>query len=59
MNPQSREALIVALVILVCGVILRRYLRRRGLKEKRVRWIGTGFVAVALAIYFVLRLWVI
>jgi hypothetical protein len=58
-SPQSLEAFVVALVILVCAYVLRRSLRARGLKERRARWIGTAFIAIALAIYFALRLWVI
>lgn len=59
MNPQSIEAIVVAIVILVCGFLFRRYLYKRGLEEKKVRWMGTAFIAIALAIYVILRLWVI
>ncbi len=58
MNLQrGLETLIVAVIIFVCGRGLRRLLLARGLKEDRVRLIVVFFVMIALAGYFILRVW--
>ena len=51
------EALVVALIIYVCGRGLNRFLISRGLKKNQMRWVVVPLVAIALLSYFSLRVW--